>query len=401
MKAVGKSSQEIQYYNYQKTLIGKLPNELIWIIFRCLEPKDFWAVSATCRPWSIIGKEESLWKFFCEKAGVFMELKPSYLYQSLYFHTSCRRRWVQGSILTVKWRDKLALGARIMKMMSNGNVLIGCFGHKIQFLKLKWNEPQKKISRDSIEESNSTSIKDIVELPNNRLLLACLDSEGKLYLKEIDLTYENRTYFSKIRCLGKRSMFYLKRLSNGSIVAGGVSGAMVLNPNNYKIDFFSPWKDRVWSIEELPNHQVAFGSEYGKIIIWDIERNQCIRVLNGQGLNVNCLTLLSNGLLVSGTSTGELVIWDLNTGKSVRKFKWSGGVPSITSITELSYGRLAVGFFDATVRIVSSYSETCIQEIQLKKVTGCVKMIQKISHNEMIVGTSNYQFAKLYFSHKS
>ena len=400
MEATGKTSQKVQYFDDGKTSIDSLPVEIIEIIFRYLEPKNFWAVSAVCKNWSVLGKKENLWKFFCEKAGVSKKLKSSYLYRSLYFQTACKRRWVQGSVLTVKRKDQLSSGARIMKRMSSGKIVIGCFGHKIQFLKLKWSEPRKIFSRNGIELVNSTSIKDIVELPENRLLLACIDGDGKFCLNEIDLTYGNRTYFSKTCFLGKRSMFFIKRLSNGSTVTGGASGAMVLSPNDYKIDFASQWKDRICSIAELPNCQVAFGINYGKIIIWDIEKSKCVRVLSGQGLNVSCLTLLSNGLLVSGTSTGELVIWDLNTGKSIRTFKWPGGVPSITSITELSFGRLAVGFYNAMVCIVSLYSETFLQKIHLTGITGGVKMIKKVSPTEIIVGTSNYQFVKLHFFHK-
>ncbi len=94
---------------------------------------------------------------------------------------------------------------------------------------------------------------------------------------------------------------------------------------------------------------LASGS-YGKIKVWDILAEECIRTIGGHANFVTSVAFSPDGkLLVSGSEDCTVKIWDGIMGKCIRAFKFAYQVNSVTFSPNGKY--LASGLDDKTVKI--------------------------------------------------
>ena len=84
------------------------------------------------------------------------------------------------------------------------------------------------------------------------------------------------------------------------------------------------------------------------------------------------LTQLKNGLLVSGSIDNTLKIWDLSLGNYT--FSFNAG-DFVTSILELSDGRLAVGFYYGSIQLLNLTTAKIDSYLNYHRKTVC-SMIQ-------------------------
>ena len=93
---------------------------------------------------------------------------------------------------------------------------------------------------------------------------------------------------------------------------------------------------QVWCVTALSNGHVVSGSYDNTLMVWDVTSGQCLKTLTGhtdwarrrrpgkqsvraiRGAQVNCVTALPNGHVVSGSRDHTLKVWDVLRGRLVR-----------------------------------------------------------------------------------
>ena len=71
--------------------------------------------------------------------------------------------------------------------------------------------------------------------------------------------------------------------------------------------------------------------------------------LTGHTSDVNALTVLSDGSLVSGSDDNTIKIWDIKNGQTIKTL--TGHTDSVYALTVLPDGSLASGSYDNTIKI--------------------------------------------------
>lgn len=121
----------------------------------------------------------------------------------------------------------------------------------------------------------------------------------------------------------------------------------------------------------LPDGRIASGSGDGTIKIWNTTTRECTLTLqvsedkscrltafpNALLPWVSCLTVLSDGRLVSASSDGIIKIWNTKTGTCEDLLQ--GHLDNIKLITTLPNGKLAAADFGGTLKILNIANKTC------------------------------------------
>ena len=68
---------------------------------------------------------------------------------------------------------------------------------------------------------------------------------------------------------------------------------------------------------------LASGGDDNKIILWDPEKGERLKTLEGHSRGVNCVSFnpANPTLLVSGSSDWTVRLWDVGTGKELKKLE--------------------------------------------------------------------------------
>ncbi|RNA28306.1 vegetative incompatibility WD repeat [Brachionus plicatilis] len=105
----------------------------------------------------------------------------------------------------------------------------------------------------------------------------------------------------------------------------------------------------VRSLAVLNNGDLASGTYYANIRIWNIDYGCIVMTLSGHSNRIWSLAVLNNGYLASGSSDQTINIWDTNNGSL--KMTLNGHTGTIRSLAALDNGDLASGSDDSTIRI--------------------------------------------------
>ena len=140
------------------------------------------------------------------------------------------------------------------------------------------------------------------------------------------------------------------------------------NDSHFKSLTLQNWKmDLVRCFTNTKNkNEVISGYADSKIVLWDLENEECKKVFLGHYGPVKCLELLNNNLFVSGSSDFSIKIWNLKNGKCLKTLKiHANEICCLKKINELKF---ASGSADATIRIWSIWSS-------IEEDTQCIKIL--------------------------
>lgn len=116
------------------------------------------------------------------------------------------------------------------------------------------------------------------------------------------------------------------------------------------------------SLVALKDGTFASGSDFGPILIWNIENGNVLRTLTGHTNIVRCLKELKDGSLASGSWDKTIKIWNAQKGTLMRAMEedhknW------IESLEQLHNGLLASGSRDGTVKIWNTNSGKLVKTV--------------------------------------
>ena len=117
----------------------------------------------------------------------------------------------------------------------------------------------------------------------------------------------------------------LYEIKTNNITELDLSSIMVLDETKeITHSLFGETSGIISSLCVLSNGCLASGCPHGPetsfhspIRIWDINTQECVKVLSGSG-TAHCLAELSNGYLASGSDLYKIHIWDITAGKCIR-----------------------------------------------------------------------------------
>ena len=109
--------------------------------------------------------------------------------------------------------------------------------------------------------------------------------------------------------------------------------------------------DEVNCISVLPDGRIISGSYDKTLKIWNPSTGNCDHTFIGHTDAVRCIAILPNGRIISGSSDKTLKIWNLLTGNCDHTF--TGHTELVWSVAILSNGRIVSGSYDKTIKIWS------------------------------------------------
>jgi WD40 repeat protein len=112
------------------------------------------------------------------------------------------------------------------------------------------------------------------------------------------------------------------------------------------------------------------GSSDQTIRIWNIERGECLKTIQGKLGWIKCLALTADGkIAASGSTDGTVRLWNTENGECLRIL--SGHSGAITALAISADGQMAVsGSYDNTLRIWDLNAGKCLYILQAQTVTG-------------------------------
>jgi len=140
----------------------------------------------------------------------------------------------------------------------------------------------------------------------------------------------------------------------------------------------------------LSNGLLASGNFNKTIEIWNVEKGECIKKLEGHIKTVTCLADLHNGQLASGSEDGSIKIWNIEEEKCIRTIcEHAGPVTSVTFSPDRK--ALVSGSKDKTIKIWDIEKDKCIKTLELD---DAVKTVIALSKNTLV-----YSAGCLYVAH--
>ena len=177
-------------------------------------------------------------------------------------------------------------------------------------------------------------------------------------------------------------------LPDGRVVSGSDDGSLrVWNLSTGRCEqILEGHKGRVSCVAVLPDRRVVSRSSYGFLYVWDLKTGKSIEIFNMLSTNWNQhLGVLPNGHIVCETGFANMCEIDIEARKYVKMF-YNDNMKSITCITVLSDGRVISGTDDNTIRVWDSSTGQCVQSLK-----GHKERVNSISvlPNECIVSGSD------------
>lgn len=129
------------------------------------------------------------------------------------------------------------------------------------------------------------------------------------------------------------------------------------------------------------NRLISCSSDF-LIKIWDLDKTECISVLEGHSGPVYCIELLQAGNLISGSFDTTIKIWDLNTGKSL--FTLKGHTFDINCLELFPNNQFLIsGSSDKSIRLWSLTNYECISILK-EHTSGVLGLVLNNSNGTLI-----------------
>jgi WD40 repeat protein len=123
----------------------------------------------------------------------------------------------------------------------------------------------------------------------------------------------------------------------------------------------------VFAVIELTNGQLASSSSDKSIMLWDMERHNCLKILNGHTSWVHPLLQLKDSRLASGSGDKTIRIWDTSSFNCVSVLK--GHTEAVFSLIQLRDGGLLSGSEDTSIRLWDIERSICLKVMNVHKLT--------------------------------
>jgi WD40 repeat protein len=284
---------------------------------------------------------------------------------------------------------------------------------KLEALKEKLNKHILELD-ESLNDLTENTMSSCYFEPNFKLRLE--KSFGKLY-HEFDLITCYTDGSIRIRDLENLNLKDFKvenvssmqiSLDNQRLIVGGkdhtikvvcIKTAKLLknishanNDLNLKIIPLKNWKmDIIRCMSNTRNeNEIICGYADSKIVVFDLDTDECKKMLIGHSGPITCLELFNNNLLVSGSSDFLLKIWNLKTGKNLKTLKaHTNEIRCVKKINELKF---ASGSSDSSIKIWSIWSSIeddtqCIKTLYAQK--GSVSCLKVNSFLNLLISASS------------
>ena len=150
------------------------------------------------------------------------------------------------------------------------------------------------------------------------------------------------------------------------------------------IKSFEAHDNKVVCLIELYNGLIASGAYDGTIKIWDINTQQCIKIINVSE-NVLCLLEFVPGTILCGTDGSIITVWDINSTQNLGSFE--GHLLWINCLVKCDYYNFASGSNDSDIRIWNYQERECVNI--LKGHDDCVLTMIRLKNGNLCSGSAD------------
>ena len=144
-------------------------------------------------------------------------------------------------------------------------------------------------------------------------------------------------------------------------------------------------KDILTALELAPDKRLISASADKTICVWDLNKYQLLKVLQGHTEGVQCLKLLKNGNLASGAFDNTIKIWDLNNYTCIKTL--TGHTGHVFSLNQLPDGKLVSGASDWSIIVWDLEQGT--QAYTLEGHEECINSIDVFADGKIITGSTD------------
>ena len=152
------------------------------------------------------------------------------------------------------------------------------------------------------------------------------------------------------------------------------------------IKSFTAHDNKIVSLIELYNGLIATGSYDSTIKIWDINSQQCLKVMNESG-NVLCLLEFFPGKILSGTDENVINLWDINNSYNQSLYTFDGHLLWVNCLVKCDERYFASGSNDSDIRIWSYQDRECVNV--LKGHNNCVLSMVLLRDGNLCSGSAD------------
>ena len=226
---------------------------------------------------------------------------------------------------------------------------------KIQSSKYQINDvnSNSKIGFSCVKtlEEHTEKIVSLIELSSGQLVSGSYDNT--IIIWNINTSSKDKIINEKGR------VFALLEFENNMILAGtseNVINLWDISSEDYTNNLFSFTGHELWvnCLAKINNFYFASASNDSKIKIWDFQKREFIRNLEGHKDCILSLILLKNNNLCSGSADLTIKIWDWGNGNTLKSLE--GHEKWVKSVFELDNGIILSGSDDKTIKLWKDYS---------------------------------------------
>lgn len=152
-------------------------------------------------------------------------------------------------------------------------------------------------------------------------------------------------------------------------------------------------------VTALSDSMIVMGSSDHYLYTWNIHSGDYLKTFSGHTGSIDCILKLSDNTFISGSSDKSMRIWDITTGECIKLIKsegiWdfitgnhtlfseeNGQGNTIRCMIKLSDDLIASGSFDFIARIFDIKQNQLVMSLELKKP---IKSIAKLSDHELAI----------------
>lgn len=261
-----------------------------------------------------------------------------------------------------------------VEMSRDGDLLIsGCADSTIKVWDLSSGECNRTL------RGHSDKVTSILSLSDNELLTGsedCTIRRWDLFSgKELCLySAHNNTITSLAK--SPDSDYFLSGSADGKLGVWRVSSEDCLR-------FLGGHSDEVVEVLLLANTVAVSSSRDWSLRVWDILAGRCLRLLNGHSARVTGLISHASGNVISSGAEGVLRVWNLVTGKcSLKLTGHDGGVSCMCLVDD---SRLVSGSYDKSLKLWSLFKGECL--LTFVGHTSYVACVALLSGERIISGS--------------
>lgn len=117
--------------------------------------------------------------------------------------------------------------------------------------------------------------------------------------------------------------------------------------SKYRLTKLNGHSAKINCLQIVCDHLVT-GSEDGSVRIWDLQSEECVKVMNNSDIPILCLFAVDRSVIVTGGKAGCLIVWNGLAGQIMRTLEaWQSNVTSVRFSEEI----LVAGYEDGVIMV--------------------------------------------------